>query len=196
MKLDITLFAGLFHYDYYDYFYKESYGIDLNYGNSWLAIKAGYYAQSIPTFGTERRGAPVIAYNRIDRQIIYERSPVIEPDAVVIADPHLLANPKPLIAGLKTGGYLIVNTVKSVSEVRDLVKRDDIKIGVINATKLAMDTLKAPIVNTAMVGALLAVTKVVSLEYALDAVKDILPARLVEPNVQLIKQAYELVKVG
>jgi len=159
------------------------------------AIKAGYYAQSIPTFGTERRGAPVIAYNRIDRQVIYERSPVVEPDAVVIADPHLLANPKPLVAGLKAGGYLIVNTAKSISEVREIVKRGDIKIGVVNATKLAMDVLKAPIVNTAMVGALLAVTKVLQLEYALDAVKDTFPARLVNPNVQLIKQAYEVVKV-
>lgn len=159
------------------------------------AIKAGYYAQSIPTFGTERRGAPVIAYNRIDKQVIYERSPVTEPDAVVVADPHLLANPRPIIAGLKPNGHLIVNTSKGVDEVRSLIGRGDIKIGVVNATRLAMDVLKAPIVNTAVVGALVAVTKVLSLDYVLEAVKDTFPERLVQPNAQLIKQAYELVKV-
>lgn len=159
------------------------------------AIKSGFYAQSIPTFGTERRGAPVIAYNRIDRQQIFERSPVVEPDAVVVADPHLLANPKPLGAGLKSGGYLIVNTAKSAGEVREVFKRDDIKVAVVNATKLAMDVLKAPIVNTAMVGALIATTKILTLESVIDAVKDRFPPRLVDPNVQLIKQAYELVKV-
>jgi pyruvate ferredoxin oxidoreductase gamma subunit len=160
------------------------------------AILSGYYAQSIPTFGTERRGAPVIAYNRIDRQVIYERSPVVEPDAVVVADPHLLINPKPLIAGLKSGGFLIVNTVKSVDEVRGIFKRDDVKIATINATKLAMDVLKAPIVNTAMVGALISATKILSLDSVIQAVKERFPSRLVEPNVQLIKQAYELVKVS
>ncbi|MEM0505271.1 MAG: 2-oxoacid:acceptor oxidoreductase family protein [Sulfolobales archaeon] len=159
------------------------------------AIKLGYYAQSIPTFGTERRGAPVIAYNRIDRQQIFERSPVVEPDAVVVADPHLLINPKPLSAGLKSGGYLIVNTAKTAEEIRNIFKRNDVKIAVINATKLAMDVLKAPIVNTAMVGALVSATKVLTVESLIDAVKDRFPARLVEPNVQLIKQAYESVKV-
>jgi len=159
------------------------------------AIKAGFYAQSIPTFGTERRGAPVIAYNRIDRQVIYERSPIVEPDAVVVADPHLLANPKPLVAGLKSNGYLIINTTKSVEEIRSIIGRSDVKIGVINATKLAMDVLKAPIVNTAVVGAMLAATKILPVEYAFEAVKDMFPERLVQPNIQLIKQAYELVKV-
>lgn len=159
------------------------------------AIKAGYYAQSIPTFGAERRGAPVIAYNRIDRQVIYERSPVVEPDTVVVADPNLLINPKPLIAGLKPNGYLIVNTSKDINDVRSIIGRSDVRIGVINATKLAMDVLKAPIVNTAVVGAMVAATKILPLDYVLSAVEDIFPERLVKPNAQLIKQAYELVKV-
>ncbi len=159
------------------------------------AIKLGFYAQSIPTFGTERRGAPVIAYNRIDRQQIPERSPVVEPDAVVVADPHLLINPKPLGAGLKSGGYLVVNTVKSASEVREFFKRDDIKIAVVNATKLAMDVLRAPIVNTVMVGALVSATGVLTLESVINAVRDRFPPRLADPNAQLIKQAYESVKV-
>ncbi len=158
------------------------------------AIFEGKYAQAYPEFGAERRGAPVRAYNRVSDHPIYTRAPIRNPDVVVVLDPSL---PKELyLEGLKSGGYLIINTKKSIDEVRSIVGRSDIKIAVVDATKIALETLGVPIVNTAMVGAFAKVVPVVKLEMVEEAIKENFSGRLAEVNISAVRKAYEEVKVS
>ncbi len=158
------------------------------------AIKKGLYAVAFPEFGAERRGAPVTAYTRIDSEVIYERTPIEEPDCVVVLDPTMITY-KSVLKGLKRGGVMVANTPRPPEEVKERVKRDDIKVATVDATKLALEVFRYPIVNTAMLGAMVAATGVVPLENVLEAVKMKFPGKLGEANVFLLKKAYESVKV-
>ncbi len=157
------------------------------------AVKTGYYAVAFPEFGAERRGAPVKAYTRIDDEPIYEKTPIEEPDAVVVLDSSMVGQ-EAVLHGLKSGGWYIANTARDPEEVRKIIGRDDVKVATVNATKLAMEVFKAPIVNTAMIGALVAATGIVPLEKVEEAVRDKFPERYVDPNIKLLRQAYESVR--
>ncbi|ALU11717.1 pyruvate ferredoxin oxidoreductase subunit gamma [Ignicoccus islandicus DSM 13165] len=157
------------------------------------AISEGKYAQAFPSFGVERRGAPVEAYTRISDSPIYVRSKIYTPDIMVVLDPTLL-EPR-LAQGLKEGGTVIVNTEKSPEEVKKILNREDAKVATVDATKIALETLKRPIVNTAILGAFVKVTGLVSLDSVLEAVKSKVPPRTVEANIEAVKRAYEEVIV-
>ena len=153
------------------------------------AIEQGKYAQAFPSFGVERRGAPVEAFTRIDDKPIYIRSKVYEPDIIVVLDPTLLG---PEIAqGLKEGGLVVVNTDKSPEEVKKLLDRDDIRVAVVDATKIALETLRRPIVNTAILGAFVKASGLVDLDHILEAVKSKVPPRTLEANLEAVKRAHE-----
>ncbi|HDI02431.1 MAG TPA: pyruvate synthase [Ignisphaera sp.] len=157
------------------------------------AIFEGKYAQAYPEFGAERRGAPVRAYNRVSDEPIYTRAPILTPDVVVVLDSSL---PKELyMEGLKSGGYLVMNTKKSIDEVKQYIGRNDIKIAVVDATRIALETLGIPIVNTAMVGALVKVLPIVKIERVEEAIRENFSGRLAEVNIQAVRKAYESVKV-
>jgi len=157
------------------------------------AIVRGLYAQAYPEFGAERRGAPVRAYNRISDKPIYSRSPILEPDVVVVLDFSL--RPELYLDGLKSGGFLVINTSKSPDEVRSIVGRDDLKIATVDALKIALETLKVPIVNTAMVGAVAKVLGVVSLDDVAHAIGSVFSGRLAEANINAMRRSYESVVV-
>ncbi len=161
------------------------------------AIKAGFYALAFPEFGAERRGAPVTAYTRIDREIIYDRTPITNPDVVVVLDPFMISSPR-VLAGLKEGGYLIANTTKDPSEILDQMadlRRLRITVATVDATSIAMNVFKLPIVNTAMIGALVAATNIIPLSNVVEVVKERFPERLAEANIHLINESYRLLKV-
>lgn len=160
------------------------------------AIKAGFYALAFPEFGAERRGAPVTAYTRIDERVIYDRTPITNPDAIVVLDPFMITSPR-ILAGIKEGGYLIANTSKDPAEVLDQLSLRRLKVttATVDATEIAMQVFKQPIVNTAMIGALIGVTNIVPLEEVLSVVRERFPERLAEPNVRLINESYKSVKV-
>ncbi len=161
------------------------------------AIKAGFYALAFPEFGAERRGAPVTAYTRIDREVIYDRTPITNPDAVVVLDPFMITSPK-VLGGLKEGGYLVANTIKEPSEILDEIadlRRLRVTIATVDATSIAMNIFKLPIVNTAMIGALVAATHVVSLDNVIEVVRERFPERLAEANINIINESYRLLKV-
>ena len=120
----------------------------------------GLYAQAFPEFGPERRGAPVRAYTRISKEPIRSRSPIQNPDFVVVLDSSL--SPKVFLQGLKGDGFLVINTklpARAVSSNLGLSR-----VVVVDATSIALRTLKAPVVNIAMLGALARVLPIVSLE--------------------------------
>jgi len=124
------------------------------------AISENKFAQGFPSFGPERRGAPVQAFARVSPDRIRLRSKIYEPDVVVVLDPTLLevANPA---QGLKADGVLIVNTDKPAAEVRRITGFAG-RIGVVDATKIAIEVIGRPITNTTMLGALVKASNVVA----------------------------------
>ena len=116
------------------------------------AINSGKYAQAFPSFGPERRGAPVVAFCRISDEPIRIRANIVHPDYVLVLDPSILRIVN-VTDGLKEKGTIITNTRYTG---REIIKELNIRhrLATVNATKIAMETLKLPITNTTMLGAL------------------------------------------
>ena len=153
------------------------------------AINEGKYASAFPAFGAERRGAPVIAFVRINtKRPIRVRTEINEPDVVVVLDPSLLSVVN-VTSGLKKGGSLVINTTQSLQEIESRVGTKW-HLAIVNATKIAREVLGVPIVNTSMIGALLKAAGVVKLESMLEPLQYHFP-RIAERNMNAIKRAYE-----
>lgn len=144
------------------------------------AILEGKYAQAFPEFGPERRGAPVKSYLRISDSPIYAREPVLRPDVIVVADHSLFKAENPL-DGAKESSLLIVNGVYKAP----------LKTYYVDATTLSMKILGRPIVNTALIGAVVKATHVVALTTVQDALKKYFSGKLYELNLKLIERAYQ-----
>lgn len=147
----------------------------------------GKYAQAKPSFGSERRGAPVQAFCRLSDRPIITRSDILTPDAIVVLDPLLIASPETL-AGLKEGGYIIVNTKKSADEVIEKLKFRA-KYGIIDATQIALNTINLPVPNTTILGSLLKLTNIVSVDGIKEALKERF-GKLWESNFKAFEEAY------
>lgn len=152
------------------------------------AIEKGKYAQAFPSFGPERRGAPVMAFVRVSDSPIRTREKVYTPDIVVVLDPTLLQIVN-VEAGLKAGGLVVLNTSKSLDEVR---KETGIKarMALVDASKIAMETMRVPITNTTMLGALLKAADLVPME-ALAAPIQHRFGPIAEKNMKACKRAFE-----
>lgn len=159
---------------------------------AYASIFKGYYAIAFPEFGAERRGAPVTAYNRISDSVIYDRSPILSPDIVVILDPSMVG--RAVLHGLKKGGFVIANTMRKPSELSEVLG-PEFRIATVNATKIAMDVFRLPIVNTAMTAALIAATRIVDIDSLLQAVRSRFSGRVAELNEKVIREAYESTEV-
>ncbi|MFQ6121914.1 MAG: pyruvate ferredoxin oxidoreductase subunit gamma [Dehalococcoidales bacterium] len=158
------------------------------------AISEGKYAQAFPSFGPERRGAPVLAFNRISStEPIRVRAEIEEPDVVVVLDPGLLRIVN-VTSGLKDGGVVVVNTIKKATQIR---KEFGINgtIATVDATRIAMELLGVPIVNTTMAGALIKATNIIKLESMNKPIEERF-GRLAERNLKAMERAYQETLVG
>ena len=155
------------------------------------AFKDGKYCQAFPVFGTERRGAPVAAFARIDDSFIRIRSQIYEPDYVVVQDASLL-DVVNVADGLSKDGVMVINTEKKLEQLK---LSTEAKIHTINATKIALEILGVPIVNTTMLGGFAALTKVVTLESLKKAIERRFPAKLAAKNIRAVETAYNTVRV-
>ncbi len=127
------------------------------------AINEDKYAQAFPSFGPERRGAPVLAFNRIDsKEPIRIRAGITQPDVVIVLDPGLLSIVD-VTSGLKEKCIVILNTKKSAEQIRSEFGIKG-RLATVNANKIARELLGVPIVNTTMTGALIKATSVIKLE--------------------------------
>lgn len=151
------------------------------------SVYGGQYAQAFPSFGPERRGAPVLGFTRIDDCKITDRSEVSACDYVVVLDETLWGNN--VLSNLKEDTTIIINT-----DSPDLYKDVPYKVITLDATSLAIEYLGRPITNTAMMGALLAVGGFVSVEDSKEAIKASMKASIAEKNCLLLEKAYELIK--
>lgn len=155
-------------------------------------FKTGYFVQSFPVFGVERRGAPVEAYLRLDTEKILLRCNVTEPDHVVVQDARLLQT-MDVTYGLRPGGWLLIN---SPGQPRDLKALGGYNLAFVDATAVAvknqLGTATHPIINTAMIGAFARVLQNPPLETIAEAIGDELKDAA-KANIQAAQDAYDQV---
>ncbi len=154
------------------------------------SILEGKYALAFPEFGAERRGAPVRAYTRITDSPLIPRTPVERPDVVVILDRSLVR--RDYIEGLKEGGIIVANVPLKPQELLDkLGLAGQYKAATVDATSVALKWLKANIVNTAILGALIRSTGIVRLDTVLEVIKSRFHGKIADVNVMAVKDAYD-----
>jgi 2-oxoisovalerate ferredoxin oxidoreductase gamma subunit len=157
-------------------------------------FREGKYVQAFPAFGVERRGAPVVAFTRISDSEIRERCEIYEPDHLIVLDPVLIGTVN-ITAGLKDGGWIIVNTNRSI-EGDELLR--SYRIATVDANAIAvkygLGSRATPIVNTAILGAFSAATELVGLEAVLEAIKEFVPLKKDE-NAKAAEEAYKSVSI-
>lgn len=157
-------------------------------------FRDGYYVQSFPLFGVERRGAPVEAYLRFDRKEILIRTNVYTPDHVVVLDKTLLESID-VTLGLKTGGWILVNGPELPAY---LDSWSGYKVAFVDATHIALDnglgTRTHPIVNTPMMGGLARVLGMPSMEAISKSIQREVPSKP-KANIKAAEMAYENVQL-
>jgi pyruvate ferredoxin oxidoreductase gamma subunit len=159
------------------------------------AFSEDRYAQAFPSFGSERMGAPVMSFCRIDDKPIRTHEPVADPDALLIQDPTLL-HQADLFAGLKPGGYVLLNSARSFSELglADLTTRHDSgRFLTLPASSLAMARLGRPLPGAPMLAGLAALTGVVSLDAVLAAISERFTGQVAAGNAAAAVAAFDYV---
>lgn len=160
------------------------------------AFREGRYAQAFPSFGSERTGAPVVAYCRIDEREIRLREPVLRPDALVIQDPTLL-HQVDVFSGLVPDGYVLINTTRSFDAlgVGEFLKGFRAEhLCTVPATDLALKHIGRPVPNSALLGGFAALSGRISLESVQAAIRDKFSGKVASGNVAAAAEAYEHVK--
>ncbi len=155
-------------------------------------IKEGRYAACFPHFGFERRGAPVTGFIRFDDKPIRQKDQIYYPDCVVVMDATLF-NAVNVYQGIKASGILVLNETKAPSGLA--IPGEIQKVGLVEATRICVETINAFIPNTAMLGALCRTTSWVRLESLLKATKEILPPKILKKNLYIIERAYDETKI-
>jgi len=152
------------------------------------AIGEGKYAQAFPSFGPERRGAPVVAFCRIDDERIRIRANIYEPDIVVVLDASLLKIVN-VAAGLKPNGILVTTSTDSPEKVQEDLKINN-RIAVVDALKIAREVLGVPITNTTMLGSLVRAAALIKKESFIPPLKERF-GRIAEKNISAFERAYQ-----
>jgi len=161
------------------------------------AFHEGRHAQAFPSFGSERTGAPVVAYCRIDDKEIRVREPVMQPDALIIQDPTLL-HQVDVFGGLVADGYILINTTRTfdVLGVGDFVKgfRPE-RLCTVPATDIALEHVGRPLPNAALLGGFAAVSGRIAIESVELAIREKFKGKVAEGNCAAARDAYDYVKL-
>ncbi len=155
------------------------------------AFAEGRHAQAFPSFGSERTGAPVISFCRIDDKTIRTREPINFPDAVIVVDPTLL-HQVDVFGGLKPDGYILINSSRSLDELNlpDLAERfAPERICTVAATEISREHVGQPRPNVPMLGAFAAFTGMVALDAVTTAIRGRFPGKVGEGNVRAAEAA-------
>jgi len=152
------------------------------------AVSEDKFALAFPSFGPERRGAPVLAFTRIDDRRIGDRSVLRSCDFAIVLDDTLIGPHG--IEGVREGGAVFINSEREPGHLQG----QGIRVITVNATSLAKELLGRPMVNVAMLGALVALDGPVSLDAAESAVRGELRGQVGEKNVLVLRRCHDLVK--
>jgi pyruvate ferredoxin oxidoreductase gamma subunit len=157
------------------------------------AFLEGRHAQAFPSFGSERTGAPVISFCRIDDKEIRLREPILEPDALIIQDPTLF-RVIDVFQGLRPNGYLLVNTNKTLDELKLADVAAKLPAGharAVPASELAVKFIGRPLPNAALLGAFAALTGLLHLNSVSTAIREAFPGKVGEANVAAATASFE-----
>ena len=158
---------------------------------AFAAFCCGRKIQAFPSFGVERRGAPVESFVRISKKPILRRDQIINPDYLIVLDDTLLKE-KSLYRGLDKGDLVLINSKKSEDEIKKYFKiYPDIKIKIIDATSLGMEVIGKPIVNTPLLGAFAAATKLFDVKSAEKAILEKFSGDIAKKNIELVQKSYK-----
>ena len=162
------------------------------------AFEEGRFAQAFPSFGSERTGAPVVSYCRLDEREIRTREPVMAPDALIVLDPTLV-HQVDLFSGLSEAGFVLVNTTRSFDELGlgtllERFRHD--RLLTVPATEMAQSHTGRPVPNAVLLGGFAALTSEVSIDAVAKAIRDRFGthASVAERNVAAASMAYAYVR--
>lgn len=156
----------------------------------------GRHAQAFPSFGSERTGAPVVAFCRMAEREIRLREPILEPDCLIVQDPTLF-KVVDVFSGLKPGGYLIVNTNKSFADLHIEAVANRLPKGhavIVPATEIAQRHVGRPVPNAALLGAFAALTELVHLDSVNKAIEEAFPGKIGAANIAAAAEAFAVVE--
>ena len=159
------------------------------------AFDEGRFAQAFPSFGSERMGAPVMAFCRIDHREIRLREPVMQPDALIIQDPTLL-HQVDLFSGLSASGYILINSTRTFEElgISDFVSKFPADhLCTVPASELAMKHVGRPLPNAALLGGFAAISGQIGFDAVAKAIREKFPGKVGESNVLAARTAYDAV---
>lgn len=159
------------------------------------AFAEGRHAQAFPSFGSERTGAPVMAFCRLSDRPIRLREPVLHPDALIIGDASLL-HQIDVFDGLAPDGYVLLNSQREWDPLRGdgsehRLHRD--RVAVLPATQLALRHVGRPVPNAALLGGFAALTGLISLRSVVDALRQRFTGAVADGNAAAATEAYTLV---
>ncbi|HEY8426006.1 MAG TPA: 2-oxoacid:acceptor oxidoreductase family protein [Limnochordales bacterium] len=163
------------------------------------AVAEGLYAQAVPSYGQERKGAPVFAYARIDHRPIWMHSFVYEADAVVVFDLSLVSLGIDVLTGLVPGGIVVVNSPsppepEALKVAPDRPLPEELQLFWVDATGITRAEIGPVPPNAAMLGALAGATGWVSIDTVADAIQQGMGARVGPANVRAARRAFEAVR--
>jgi pyruvate ferredoxin oxidoreductase gamma subunit len=163
---------------------------------SLAAFEQGHHAQAFPSFGSERTGAPVVAFCRIDSQEIRLREPVLAPDVLIVQDPTLL-HQVDIFQGLKPDGYVLINTRRSfdelgLSEISQRFRHE--RLTTVPATDIALRILGRPLPNAVLLGGFAALSGMVSLDAVEHAINHKFSGKVAAGNVAGAREAFAYVQ--
>jgi pyruvate ferredoxin oxidoreductase gamma subunit len=160
------------------------------------AFEQGRHAQAFPSFGSERTGAPVVAFCRISDQEIRLREPILAPDVLIVQDPTLL-HQVDVFQGLQPDGYVLINSKRSFDElgVGDIAQRfRRERLTTVPATEIALKHLGRPLPNAVLLGGFAALSGLITLEAVSHAIRDKFSGKVADGNIAAATEAYEYIQ--
>ena len=160
------------------------------------AFDEGRHSQAFPSFGSERMGAPVVSFCRIDDREIRLREPIQEPDAVIVQDSTLFHSVD-VFSGLKKDGYVLINSTRSLDElgIAEVARRfPKGHVRAVGATEIAVKHVGRPVPNAALLGSFAAITGQLKLESVEKAIMGKFPGAIGKANVAAAREAYAIVR--
>jgi pyruvate ferredoxin oxidoreductase gamma subunit len=159
------------------------------------AFEEGRHAQAFPSFGSERTGAPVVAFCRIADRPIRLREPIMTPDALIIQDPTLL-HQVDIFSGLQHNGYILINTHKNLDRLglsEFLSARPALQVFTVPATDIALRRVGRPVPNVPLLAGFAAASALIRLDSVIKAITDTFSGTLANNNIEAATEAYNIV---
>jgi pyruvate ferredoxin oxidoreductase gamma subunit len=160
------------------------------------AFEQGRHAQAFPSFGSERTGAPVIAFCRMDDQEIRLREPILSPDVLIVQDPTLL-HQVDVFQGLQPDGYVLINSKRSfhdlgLADIEARFRRE--RLTTLPATEIALKHLGRPLPNAVLLGGFAALSGLITLDAVAHAIRVKFAGKLADGNVAAATEAYAYIQ--